>query len=484
MFFMPYVQRITHTGFPFAVALLVLINIAVFFGFQTRDRQYEQTALDFYTKSVLPSIELPLYLEYLEKQDDTEKTRLISQLLKKRSERSIQYAAHLMQTDDPFIELLHAGKIITAEQDEYPKWQSARRQFDKLYARQITSRFAFKTESPSVLTAFTHQFLHGDSGHLLGNMLMLILIAPAVEALIGGRRFIIAYLLSGLGAVGLFSIMHNGPSILVGASGAISGAMGMFAVLLGTRRIPFFYFIIVYFDVIRAPALLALPIWIAHEAWQLLSTNSNVAYEAHIGGLITGAAVACLWRRRAQTRLNASDASPAFTHPDSSPEQTTYPFETARRMLSLQRFEDARKAYASAAISTAQHDPVLLNEAWNIVQLAHKSQEYHRLANHILNLASLPDAESKAHDTLMAQVFEHYTKNAEPLPVIEKPALLGLAKRFLAQNRMPELERALKLLHLSAPNDPQSIALTQTAIAKLEAQGDALRSGALKLLLR
>jgi hypothetical protein len=59
-----------------------------------------------------------------------------------------------------------------------------------------------------------------------------------------------------------------------------------------------FIFAVVYFDFIKAPALLLLPVWLGHEIFQLLSNpESNVNYVAHIGGIISGAVLGFAFRR-------------------------------------------------------------------------------------------------------------------------------------------------------------------------------------------
>lgn len=77
---------------------------------------------------------------------------------------------------------------------------------------------------------------------------------------------------------------------LVGASGAISGLMGLFTVMYGKERINVFYSLGFYFNTIRFPAILLLPFWLGNECYQMLTnTASNVAYAAHLGGLLSGA---------------------------------------------------------------------------------------------------------------------------------------------------------------------------------------------------
>ena len=71
----------------------------------------------------------------------------------------------------------------------------------------------------------------------------------------------------------------------------------MVAVLYGTRQVPVFYWLFVYFNTARIPALLLLPIWLAIEAVQwAVSPESRVAYGAHIGGFLAGAVLAWLLR--------------------------------------------------------------------------------------------------------------------------------------------------------------------------------------------
>jgi tetratricopeptide (TPR) repeat protein len=77
---------------------------------------------------------------------------------------------------------------------------------------------------------------------------------------------------------------------LVGASGSIAGLMGAYAVLFNKKKVKIFYSLGFYFNYLRIPAIILLPIWIGKEFYQLFSGgDSHVAYVAHIGGLVGGA---------------------------------------------------------------------------------------------------------------------------------------------------------------------------------------------------
>src|SRR5690606_8101923 len=105
------------------------------------------------------------------------------------------------------------------------------------------------------------------------------------------------YLLSGVAA----NLLHLGFNLgeyvpVVGASGAISGLMGMYLALYRLRKIRFFYTLGFYFGEFRAPALFIFPLWIGKEIYGHFFIESNTAYAAHLGGLLAGAGLMLLAR--------------------------------------------------------------------------------------------------------------------------------------------------------------------------------------------
>ena len=332
-------------------------------------------------------------------------------------------ALHTMEQDEAFMKDLREGRVIREAHPQYWEWKQARQSFDEQNKNVFIQRFHFDTAKPSPLTAFSHQFLHGSVGHLVGNMIVLALVGPAVEALLGAPLFLLMYLASGVaGAMSHMVLSPDAAGGLVGASGAISGVMGAFAVLLGMRRIPFFYFLFVYFDVIKAPALLALPIWLINEAVQLLWLgHAHVAYGAHLGGLAVGALLAFPFRHRALARLVPDEVEatdkPGAARPSESP------LQEARRLMTAQRFDEARRAYQKAA-QQSQGNTAILQECLNVVKLAPASSEYHRTVSHLFSLRS-PDANLH---TLVAETFRDYLQRAKPAPKLDVDTLIGLLR--------------------------------------------------------
>jgi membrane associated rhomboid family serine protease len=87
------------------------------------------------------------------------------------------------------------------------------------------------------LTPFTSMFMHGGWMHLIGNMLFLWIFGNNVEDYFGHVVFLIFYLLSGLCAVGLYTLFGPLSQVpMIGASGAIAGVMGAYMVLYPRRR--------------------------------------------------------------------------------------------------------------------------------------------------------------------------------------------------------------------------------------------------------
>lgn len=130
----------------------------------------------------------------------------------------------------------------------------------------------------------TYMFVHGGFMHLFMNMLALFFFGPPLEQKWGSRFFLRFYLVTGLGAAAFSVLLYSltGPTLMVGASGAIFGLLVAFALNWPDAKI-FLYF------VFPVPAK-----WFVAGlgALTLLSTvqgsTDGVAHWAHLGGLVTG----------------------------------------------------------------------------------------------------------------------------------------------------------------------------------------------------
>lgn len=168
-----------------------------------------------------------------------------------------------------------------------------------LLRKRPTYRLGFVPSEPAVGTLLASLFVHAGWLHLIGNMLFLFLSGPFVEDVFGRPLFGGLYLLSGTAATAAHVLSHPDSVIpLVGASGAIAGVMGAFLVRLSTARIQFLFVPIILLPTLRftffLPAFVVLPLWLLEQLWyaQRSEGGGSIAWWAHVGGFLIGAAVA------------------------------------------------------------------------------------------------------------------------------------------------------------------------------------------------
>jgi len=166
---------------------------------------------------------------------------------------------------------------------------------------------------PAVGTIFTSMFLHGGWLHLGGNMLYLWIFGNNVEDRLGPIRFLIFYLLSGVSAVLLFVL--TGPNTtmpLVGASGAISGVLGIYALRFPRARVLTILWLGFFVRLVWIPAVAFLGIWFVMQLLFAVpavggASGGGVAYMAHVGGFLFGVLGAFVYKRRFEGPSRVTD---------------------------------------------------------------------------------------------------------------------------------------------------------------------------------
>jgi membrane associated rhomboid family serine protease len=142
-------------------------------------------------------------------------------------------------------------------------------------------------------------FMHGGWMHLIGNMLYMWIFADNIEDDLGKVKFILFYIASGITAA-LTQVYLNVNSTvpMVGASGAISGVLGAYMIRYPRNKVLVLIPLGVFTQLLRIPALFVLGFWfILQFISSAASTGEGggVAYGAHIGGFVFGAAVMSLF---------------------------------------------------------------------------------------------------------------------------------------------------------------------------------------------
>ncbi len=164
-------------------------------------------------------------------------------------------------------------------------------------------------QPPAWVTPFSSFFLHGSVLHLAGNMLFLWIFGNNIEDSMGRVKFVLFYVIGGLAALAAQVVIDpNSPVPMIGASGAVAGVLGAYAVLYPRARVVTVIFIVIIFTIIELPAVLMLGLWFAQQialgATDLTGPageGGGVAYFAHIGGFAAGALLIKLFATNIKT---------------------------------------------------------------------------------------------------------------------------------------------------------------------------------------
>ncbi|MBI2971707.1 MAG: rhomboid family intramembrane serine protease [Candidatus Aenigmarchaeota archaeon] len=158
----------------------------------------------------------------------------------------------------------------------------------------IINTYGFIPADFVLLTLFTSMFLHGGIGHIFGNMWFLFLFGDNVEDKFGKIGYVMFYLASGLAAA-LVHYLSDTASIIptIGASGAISGVLGAYAVFFPHAKV---HTIGPFYQRFTLPAYAMLGLWFAMQFLGLFGSGGGIAFWAHIGGFVFGAGIAAAYR--------------------------------------------------------------------------------------------------------------------------------------------------------------------------------------------
>jgi membrane associated rhomboid family serine protease len=159
--------------------------------------------------------------------------------------------------------------------------------------------------------AFSSLFMHASWLHILGNMLFLWIFGNNVEDALGRVRYLLWYLAAGLAATATqtwVTLHYAGVQAAsvpnLGASGAIAGVLGAYLLLLPTAMV----ITLVGFFIIPLPAFFFLGGWFVLQLWEggfavtHPAQGGGVAFFAHVGGFVFGAATVYLVAKQAPLR--------------------------------------------------------------------------------------------------------------------------------------------------------------------------------------
>jgi len=268
---------------PVLTLLLILLNCLIYFAYQSGDPAREQRAIASYLQGGLLEREKTVFIEAFGSEHG-----LTPDERQGLAQAPPAYLAELVLNDLRFEQQLHLDPAYLAN----PDWQQARQVAEAARDQISLYRFGFMPAKFSVQGLIGAMFLHASVDHLLGNMLFLFIFGFALEIALGRGQFLALYLASGLVSHLFWWLLEPVWVVGIGASGAVSGLMGMYLGVYGLRRINFFYWLGPLFGYFRAPALWILPLWMGKELLGMLEDDHINRY-AHLGGL--GAGFLLVW---------------------------------------------------------------------------------------------------------------------------------------------------------------------------------------------
>ncbi|MED5466785.1 MAG: rhomboid family intramembrane serine protease, partial [Pseudomonadota bacterium] len=356
---------------PWVTLGLIMACLLVFLFYQGGDDRKFEAALEDYLESDLLALEAPAYEDYLQREIQFEgsQQRVLElqefQQLQENEEELWQAVTLLL--DREFYQYLQQNRDLIWAPAQRNLWLEQRSAIEQQWISRMSAyQLGLVPAELSLYTLITYQFLHGGWGHIIGNLLFLFLLGFTVEKALGPGRFLVAYLVCGALSGLVFTAFSMGSQVpLVGASGSISGLMGMYVAIYGLQRIRFFYFLGVYFNYFRAPAIAMLPVWLGKEIYDYwFAGATGIAYMAHAGGLAAGAGLVWLL---GQSWLQVKEE---FFEPEQEEQDEQFTKAYGQAMASLGRMEfDLARRQFEALRERYPERPVLLEHLYQLAKL-------------------------------------------------------------------------------------------------------------------
>ncbi len=432
MLILPLHRPLNRNTFPFVTAILVVINVLVFSLVQHGDFARLQALEVWYDESGLAQQQWPAYLDYLEHEkahsaradvaevepDDQASFLFWQRLMDARVDTAIRASVPDAKADPIGSE---AAQTLHLEQD-----------FDQRLSHVTTWRYLLRNTEIDPVRMVTHAFLHSGVMHLVGNLVFLIALGLLVEGPLGEWRFAVLYL-AGIFGSAAFSLAwgwgESGGGL--GASGAIASLMGAFCVIWGRRPVRFFWWFFVAFGYVKKPAIWLLPAWIGWEAFNLIfNAEAGIGFDAHLGGLITGALVGWLLLHTGRLR------EAFFAEASDDTADDAFELDQVRQALGRMDLNTAEANLAAVLVRQPENFEALLLH-YRAARLGNHPDETRIRAQTLL----LSKASTRQQVRLQFDLLEEYASIGQSLP--SGSWQLTLYRRWMALGQYDEVEALL-----------------------------------------
>jgi len=460
MLFIPLEKNIDWKRPPVITIALIVINVILYFGFQLNDDENYSDAIQYYFESGLSDIEVPYYVEYQKNKNKLLSLFSSKQQEKKKISKKERYSLFSdMQNDGEFLLKLESDQIIKRDDESYKKWKTFSEEFNRRRNKATFYSYGLKSYKVSLGTLFSHMFLHANFEHLFWNMVFLFVFGFSVEMILGWKIYLTTYLLAGIGSGLFYTLLEPNSAIPgIGASGAISGLAGMYTVLFGLRKIRFFYFVFVFFDTVKAPALIILPLWLGYELYNHYFIPTNINNLAHAGGLISGALIAYLAKKFHR------DIDNEYMDENNEKEIFDKLYAEALSLIAALNVDKAKTLLVQLNQDYPENLEVL-KQLFNLAKFTPDSNEFHNYANKILSSSE----DNPQINKIILEVYNEYISKAKPGPKLKIDLMVKLGCRFLKSNYLDDAEKIILLLINNKVKHKDISAVMQILINKYSA---------------
>ena len=288
MFFLPYRLDASRHGVPLLTLLICLLCVFVYWQQYQADRLYFQ-AIEQFCLQDLSKRELA-WLDRVPMEAKGHNCAVLLESIRASEDPAAAIATLARQARPINLFRSQQANIEHVEKN----LAGIYRKFERDVPRHLTSRLAFDPHDLDIVRMVTATFSHADALHLAGNLLFFYIFAASVELVLGLPVFLLFIAVSTFGTSLAYSFAMSGvvdalPT--VGLSGVVMAALAALGVMLPTIRIRCFLWIVVFFRILKIPALL-IALW--YIGWDIYSMNqlgqsSMVNYVAHVSGAAIGA---------------------------------------------------------------------------------------------------------------------------------------------------------------------------------------------------
>ena len=450
MLIIPAENAINWKRPPWVTLGLMMACVMVFLFYQGADDRKLDAAIEQYLDGNLLALEAPAYEDYLQREirfeGDQQSVLELQEFQALREQDEQGWQAVTLLFDRDYYQYLQDNRDLIWSVAERNQWSEQRGAIEEQWISRMSAfQLGLVPSDLSLYTLITYQFLHGGWGHIIGNLLFLFLLGFTVEGALGPGKFLVAYLVCGALSGLVFTGFSMGSQIpLVGASGSISGLMGMYVAIYGLQKIRFFYFLGVYFNYFRAPAIAMLPVWLGKEIYDYwFAGATGIAYMAHAGGLLAGAALVWLLGK-SWLQVKEEFFEP---EPEQQDEQFTRGYAQAMASVGRMEFDLARRQF-EALRENYPDRTVLLEHLYQLAKLRPDLPEYRVLARTLM-----ADAMNRRQPEQMLDVWNEYLSKGEahhPLAVEDHNRVLFTS---LKNHDMKAAEKAFERMRLKAEPD-------------------------------